>query len=65
VFPVRYELGFYIPGDANFHSHRRENLKSYTFNDVVSTSNPLIGGSTVASYTESHGFKSRFRDHLS
>jgi hypothetical protein len=27
---VRYELGFYIPEDAIFHSHRRENLKSYT-----------------------------------
>jgi hypothetical protein len=30
VFPVRYELGFYIPEDDNLHSHRRENLKSYT-----------------------------------
>jgi hypothetical protein len=27
---VRYELGFYIPDDGILHSHRRENLKSYT-----------------------------------
>jgi hypothetical protein len=29
VFPVRYELGFYIQEDDTFHSHRRENLRSY------------------------------------
>jgi hypothetical protein len=29
VSPVRYELGFYIPEDAIFHSHCREHLKSY------------------------------------
>jgi hypothetical protein len=29
VFPVRYELEFYIPEDGILHSHRRENLKSY------------------------------------
>jgi hypothetical protein len=28
--PVKYELGFYIPEDCIFHSHRRESLKSYT-----------------------------------
>jgi hypothetical protein len=28
--PVNYELGSYIPGDDILHSHRRENLKSYT-----------------------------------
>jgi hypothetical protein len=27
---VKYELGFYIPEDNILHSHRRENLKSYT-----------------------------------
>jgi hypothetical protein len=27
---VKYELGFYIPEDGIRHSHRRENLKSYT-----------------------------------
>jgi hypothetical protein len=27
VFPVRYELGFYIPEDCILHSHRREKLK--------------------------------------
>jgi hypothetical protein len=31
VSPVRYELGFYIPEDDILHSHRGENLKSYTF----------------------------------
>jgi hypothetical protein len=29
MFPVWYELGFYIPEDGILHSHRRENLKSY------------------------------------
>jgi hypothetical protein len=29
VFPVKFELGFYIPEDGILHSHRRENLKSY------------------------------------
>jgi hypothetical protein len=29
--PLKYELGFYIPQDDILHSHRRENLKSYTF----------------------------------
>jgi hypothetical protein len=29
VFPVCYELGFYIPEDGILHSHRHENLKSY------------------------------------
>jgi hypothetical protein len=27
VFPVRYDLDFYIPEDAILHSHCRENLK--------------------------------------
>jgi hypothetical protein len=31
VSPVRYGLGFYIPEDDILHSHRRENLKSYSF----------------------------------
>jgi hypothetical protein len=29
VFPVRYELGFYIQEYGILHSHSRENLKSY------------------------------------
>jgi hypothetical protein len=29
VFPVKYELGPYIPEDGILHSHRRENLKCY------------------------------------
>jgi hypothetical protein len=28
--PMRYELRFHIPEDSILHSHRRENLKSYT-----------------------------------
>jgi hypothetical protein len=27
---MKYELGFYIPEDDILHSHRRENLKSYS-----------------------------------
>jgi hypothetical protein len=27
MFPVMYELGFYIPEDGTLHSQRRENLK--------------------------------------
>jgi hypothetical protein len=34
VSPVRYELGFCIPGKDILHSHRRENLKSYIVLDV-------------------------------
>jgi hypothetical protein len=30
---VRYELGFYIPEDDILHSHRSENLKSYTLHE--------------------------------
>jgi hypothetical protein len=30
VSPVRYELGVYIPEDGILHSHRHENLKTYT-----------------------------------
>jgi hypothetical protein len=29
MFPVTYELGFYIPQDDILHSHCCENLKSY------------------------------------
>jgi hypothetical protein len=29
VSPVKYEMGFYIPEDSIFHSHRCEYLKSY------------------------------------
>jgi hypothetical protein len=32
VFPVKYELEFYIPEDDILHSHCRENLKSYSIN---------------------------------
>jgi hypothetical protein len=29
MFPVRYELSFYMAEYGILHSHRRENLKSY------------------------------------
>jgi hypothetical protein len=29
MFPVRYELGLYVPEDCILHSQDRENLKSY------------------------------------
>jgi hypothetical protein len=29
VFPLRYELGFYIPEEGILHCHRLENFKSY------------------------------------
>jgi hypothetical protein len=29
MYPVKYELGFYIPEEGILHSHRRETLKSY------------------------------------
>jgi hypothetical protein len=29
VYPVKYELEFYITEDGILHSHRRENFKSY------------------------------------
>jgi hypothetical protein len=35
VSPVRYEPGSYIPEDDILHSHRRENLKSYTSQNLL------------------------------
>jgi hypothetical protein len=29
MFPVKYELSFYIPENDILHSHSRENLNSY------------------------------------
>jgi hypothetical protein len=29
MFPLKYELGFYIPEYGILHSHSRENRKSY------------------------------------
>jgi hypothetical protein len=29
MFPVRYELGLYVPEEDILHIHLRENLKSY------------------------------------
>jgi hypothetical protein len=53
---VKYELGFCIPEDAIFHSHRRENLKSYSLGALTPCSVltrlepelPSIVGSEVA-----------------
>jgi hypothetical protein len=36
VSPVRYELGFYTPEDGILHSHRRETLKPYIGQEMVS-----------------------------
>jgi hypothetical protein len=36
VSSVKYEVESYIPEDAIPHSHRRENLKSYTLNPYSS-----------------------------
>jgi hypothetical protein len=36
MFPVRYELGFYISQDGILHSHRREHHKSNSGYDVLS-----------------------------
>jgi hypothetical protein len=34
--PVKYELGLYIPEEDILHSHRRENLRSYIINRIIS-----------------------------
>jgi hypothetical protein len=39
--PVKYELGFYISDDGTLHSHRRENLKSYTLSLELDITNAL------------------------
>jgi hypothetical protein len=36
VFPVRYELGFYIPEDGILHIQLRKNLKPYIYGILVS-----------------------------
>jgi hypothetical protein len=36
VSPVKYELCSHIPEDGILHSHRRENLKSFTFHVNIS-----------------------------
>jgi hypothetical protein len=45
VSPVRYELGFYIPEDGILHSHRRENLISYTVDVIIYITNNVHAGS--------------------
>jgi hypothetical protein len=35
MFPVRYELGFYIPEDGILHSYCPENFKSLIDSDVI------------------------------
>jgi hypothetical protein len=37
VFPVKYELGFYIRRDRILHSHRNENLNSYKQEYICAT----------------------------
>jgi hypothetical protein len=45
--PVRYELGFYIPEDAILHSHRRENLRTYMFQETCIFHNYLCADSVL------------------
>jgi hypothetical protein len=44
VFPVRFELGFYIPEGSIFHSHRRDYLKSYTAENFSHLARLLLMG---------------------
>jgi hypothetical protein len=52
VFPVRYELGFYIPKDGILHSHSRENLKS----NIALTGWPLYRRRNVSPVEYELGF---------
>jgi hypothetical protein len=36
MFPMRYELHFYIPEDGILHGDRRESIKSYRFMEFAS-----------------------------
>jgi hypothetical protein len=47
---VKYELHFYIPEDAIFHSDRRENLKSYLSNIVPLCRIPYVSVGYVADW---------------
>jgi hypothetical protein len=47
VSSVRYELSFYIPEDGILHSHRREDLKSYTTYMTLDTYTALRGKAQV------------------
>jgi adenylyl- and sulfurtransferase ThiI len=38
---VKYKIGFYIPEDGILHSHRRENLKTYTSSVVIRPLNTI------------------------
>jgi hypothetical protein len=38
VYPVKYEMGFYISEDDILHSHCRGNLKTYIFAFVFNLS---------------------------
>jgi hypothetical protein len=50
VSPLRYELCFYIPEDDILHSHRRENLKPYTYTAMLL---PVVLKPTSSDPTES------------
>jgi hypothetical protein len=53
MFSVRYELDFYAPEDGILHSHRRENLKSFTLllNDTQSYPRVLRCLRTLSPYS--------------
>jgi hypothetical protein len=48
MLPVRYEQCFHIPGDGILHSHRRENLKSYTFTAVIVCRGTVMWGQLLS-----------------
>jgi hypothetical protein len=52
MFPVRHELGFYMPEDSILHSHYRENLKSciliYLFQPYLCNSGNFTKGYIIA-----------------
>jgi hypothetical protein len=58
VFPVKYELGLYIPEDDILHSYSRENLKSYIFIiTIMRNSNPSFWCIFPIYYHESNRYK--------
>jgi hypothetical protein len=52
MFPVRYELGFYIPEDDILHSHCRENPRSYIVNYTFRFTVDFNGPSLILASTK-------------
>jgi hypothetical protein len=66
VFPVKYELGFYIPEDGILHSYRRENLKSYrkVTGCSSSTCSPVLNWNAIMNTRQKYDGLSSSRVHL-